>query len=65
MFRIGLIIILGYTRKIGIIINLDFIAIDTCYIAPVKVNRASYIDREPRTWERPSDHTPVIAEFDV
>lgn len=26
--------------------------------------KASYIDREPRTWERPSDHTPVIAEFD-
>ncbi len=25
----------------------------------------SYIDREPRTWERPSDHTPVIAEFRV
>ena len=24
---------------------------------------ASYIDREPRSWERPSDHTPVIAEF--
>ena len=24
---------------------------------------ASYIDKEPRTWERPSDHTPVIAEF--
>ncbi|MGB5354662.1 MAG: exodeoxyribonuclease III [Woeseia sp.] len=24
---------------------------------------ASYIDREPRTWERPSDHTPAIAEF--
>ena len=23
----------------------------------------SWIDREPRTWERPSDHTPVIAEF--
>jgi len=23
----------------------------------------SYIDREPRAWERPSDHTPVIAEF--
>jgi exodeoxyribonuclease-3 len=21
------------------------------------------IDREPRTWEKPSDHTPVIAEF--
>ena len=26
---------------------------------------ASYVDREPRTWERPSDHTPVIAEFDL
>ena len=25
----------------------------------------SYIDREPRTWERPSDHTPVVAEFHV
>jgi len=25
--------------------------------------QASYIDREPRTWERPSDHTPVVAEF--
>jgi exodeoxyribonuclease-3 len=24
---------------------------------------SSYIDREPRTWERPSDHAPVIAEF--
>lgn len=24
---------------------------------------ASYVDREPRTWDRPSDHTPVIAEF--
>ncbi len=26
---------------------------------------ASYVDREPRTWERPSDHTPVIAEFNL
>lgn len=23
----------------------------------------STIDKEPRTWDRPSDHTPVIAEF--
>jgi exodeoxyribonuclease III len=23
------------------------------------------IDREPRLWERPSDHTPVVAEFKV
>lgn len=25
---------------------------------------ASWIDKEPRTWERPSDHTPVVAEFE-
>ncbi len=24
---------------------------------------ASWIDKEPRAWERPSDHTPVVAEF--
>jgi exodeoxyribonuclease III len=23
-----------------------------------------YVDKEPRTWERPSDHAPVVAEFD-
>lgn len=26
---------------------------------------ASYVDKEPRAWERPSDHAPVVAEFDV
>lgn len=26
---------------------------------------ASYIDIEPRTWEKPSDHTPVISVFDI
>jgi len=33
--------------------------------ALAKACTASYIDREPRTWERPSDHTPVIAEFEI
>ena len=28
-------------------------------------NQNTSIDLEPRTWERPSDHAPVIAEFDV
>jgi exodeoxyribonuclease-3 len=23
------------------------------------------IDREPRKWERPSDHAPVVATFDL
>ena len=27
--------------------------------------KASYVDKEPRAWERPSDHAPVIAEFDL
>src|SRR5438034_1980005 len=27
-------------------------------------NKNTWIDLEPRTWERPSDHAPVIAEFD-
>ena len=26
---------------------------------------ASYVDKEPRGWERPSDHAPVVAEFSV
>ena len=26
---------------------------------------SSFIDREPRTWDRPSDHTPVVAVFDL
>lgn len=26
---------------------------------------SSYIDKEPRAWDRPSDHTPVIAEFEL
>ena len=26
---------------------------------------ASYVDKEPRAWERPSDHAPVVAEFTV
>jgi exodeoxyribonuclease-3 len=27
--------------------------------------RESWIDKEPRTWERPSDHTPVVGVFDI
>lgn len=26
-------------------------------------SRRAWIDKEPRGWERPSDHTPVVAEF--
>lgn len=27
-------------------------------------NKDTWIDIEPRTWERPSDHAPVVAEFE-
>ncbi|PYS48406.1 MAG: exodeoxyribonuclease III [Acidobacteria bacterium] len=27
--------------------------------------KESWIDKEPRTWERPSDHTPVVARFRI
>ena len=30
----------------------------------VPKNKSTWIDIEPRTWERPSDHAPVVAEFD-
>lgn len=26
---------------------------------------ACHIDREPRSWERPSDHTPVVGDFRI
>jgi len=31
----------------------------------VKKNVRTWIDIEPRKWEKPSDHAPVIAEFDI
>ena len=50
----------GFRRNAGLRIDLILATralADAC--------EASYVDREPRTWERPSDHTPVIAEFAV
>ncbi len=50
----------GFQRNAGLRIDL-ILASDTMTAAC----QASFIDREPRTWERPSDHTPVIAEFSL
>lgn len=50
----------GFQRNAGLRIDL-ILASDAMNGAC----QASYIDREPRTWERPSDHTPVIAEFSL
>ena len=48
----------GFQRNAGL--RIDLILTSDAMTAACQ---ASYIDREPRTWERPSDHTPVIAEF--
>jgi exodeoxyribonuclease-3 len=50
----------GFQRNAGLRIDL-ILTSDTMTAAC----QASFIDREPRTWERPSDHTPVIAEFSL
>jgi len=50
----------GFQRNAGLRIDL-ILASDAMNAAC----QASYIDREPRAWERPSDHTPVIAEFSL
>lgn len=49
----------GFQRNAGL--RIDLILTND---AMTKACQTSYIDRQPRTWERPSDHTPVIAEFD-
>ena len=48
----------GFRRNAGLRIDL-ILTSDSMTAACQK----SYIDKEPRAWERPSDHTPVIAEF--
>jgi exodeoxyribonuclease-3 len=40
--------------------------IDHIWVTPALAARSTrtWIDKEPRGWERPSDHAPVVAEFD-
>ena len=40
--------------------------IDHIWVSPSLASRSikTWIDKEPRGWERPSDHAPVVAEFD-
>lgn len=41
--------------------------IDHVWTSPAlaELARDSWIDRSPRGWEKPTDHAPVIAEFDI
>ena len=50
----------GFQRNAGLRIDLILTS-----DALTTACQASYIDKEPRAWERPSDHTPVIAEFSL
>jgi exodeoxyribonuclease-3 len=48
----------GFRRNAGLRIDL-ILTSDSM----TKRCSASYVDKEPRAWERPSDHAPVVAEF--
>ena len=50
----------GFRRNAGLRIDL-ILASDVMD----KACTASYVDKEPRRLERPSDHAPVVAEFDL
>lgn len=50
----------GFRRNAGL--RIDLILSSAAMTARCT---ASYVDKEPRSWERPSDHAPVVAEFDV
>ena len=50
----------GFRRNAGLRIDLILTS-----DAMTEQCTASYVDKEPRAWERPSDHAPVVAEFDV
>ena len=49
----------GFQRNMGLRIDL-ILTSETMS----EMLTSAYIDVEPRKWERPSDHTPVVAEFD-
>ncbi len=48
----------GFRRNHGL--RIDLILASPALAASCQ---SCVIDREPRTWEKPSDHTPVVAEF--
>ena len=50
----------GFRRNAGLRIDLILTS-----EAMTEACSGSFIDKEPRAWDRPSDHAPVVAEFDV
>ena len=50
----------GFRRNAGLRIDLILTSASMAAIC-----LGSHVDKEPRAWERPSDHAPVVAEFDI
>ena len=50
----------AFRRDMGL--RIDHILVSS---ALAKSCTACRVDRAPRTWERPSDHAPVVAEFSL
>ncbi len=50
----------GFQRNAGL--RIDLILANK---AMTEACSATWIDKEPRAWERPSDHAPVVAEFQI
>ena len=50
----------GFRRNAGL--RIDLILTSASMTARCT---SSYVDKEPRAWERPSDHAPVVAEFET
>lgn len=49
----------GFRRNLGL--RIDHVWVSESL---AKRNTKTWIDKETRAWERPSDHAPVVAEFD-
>lgn len=50
----------AFKRNMGLRID-HILASQACAVSCLQC----YIDKTPRTWERPSDHVPVVAEFQI
>ncbi|MEJ2646104.1 MAG: exodeoxyribonuclease III [Gammaproteobacteria bacterium] len=50
----------GFARNLGLRIDHILASEPLC-----KACTSCRVDKEPRGWERPSDHAPVVAEFDL
>ena len=50
----------GFRRNAGL--RIDLILTSEAMTASCT---ACYVDKEPRAWDRPSDHAPVVAEFEL